>query len=259
MQRRRVREKVSDCQIDINTTNSTSQKYCNYDGFIPVHNQNWPVSLIAEFSVESPEFVLYDATKACPEVTTELVSQVNVDEYQLSLFWANGDDLDAFEAAMEDDETVEKFETYTDFGDRRFYRVHISDSVDVVAYPVWVRIGATRLETIGGDGGSWNRYRFPDREAFREFREWCRDKDVEFTLHALYPETESQIGESRSVLTDEQAETLRLAYEEGYFEIPQETTMADIATELEISSQAVSERLHRATKTLVEAYVLDIE
>lgn len=215
------------------------------------------MSIIAEFTVESPGFVLYDATKACPEVTTELMSQVAVDDQQLMFLWANGENLDEFERAMDDDTTVTRFEQYTDLGDRRFYRIHISGDVDQVSYPMWVRLGATRLETIGGNGGSWNRFRFPDRESFQQLQEWCRERDVDFTLHALYPETTKRGVGSKRPLTEDQAETLRLAYEHGYFEIPQETTLADLGKHLDVSSQAISERLHRAYKALVEAYVLE--
>lgn len=215
------------------------------------------MSIIAEFTVESPGFVLYDATKACPEVTTELMSQVAVDDMQLMFLWANGENLDAFEAAMDDDDTVAEFERYTDLGDRRFYRIHIDRDVDQVSYPMWVRLGATRLETIGSDGGSWNRLRFPGRESFQQLREWCQDNGVDFTLHALYPETSKRGLGSKRPLTEDQAETLRLAYEHGYFEIPQETTLADLGESLDISSQAISERLHRGYKALVEAYVLE--
>lgn len=217
------------------------------------------MSIIAEFTVESPELVLYDATKSCPQVTTELITQVGVDGQQLMFLWANGEDLDAFEAAIEGDETVDSFERYTDLGDRRFYRIHISDESGRVSYPAWVRLGATRLETLGGDGESWNRFRFPDREAFRTFREWCEQRDIEFTLHSLRRETMKPNDRRTRPLTPDQAEVLNVAYERGYFEVPQKTTLAELGQALDISQQAVSERLHRAFEALVEAYVRDIE
>lgn len=60
--------------------------------------------------------------------------------------------------------------------------------------------------------------------------------------------TSQQLG-----LTPEQYETLVAAVEHGYFEIPREVSMQDLAEELGVSHQALSERLRRAYETLVTA------
>lgn len=213
------------------------------------------MGVIVEFTVRSNDLPLHEATIEVPSVEIEVTSELAVDgQRPLLYFWASGETLDAFETAMEADETVTDVRTYTDLGDRRLYRVQVADGLDRVSYPVWVEAGGTRLETTAQDGTSWNRFRFPDRESFTEFYEWCRDNDVDISLQALYTETHADGGDT-TVLSDDQIETMRVAYERGYFEIPQQTTLEELAAELGVSSQAVSERLHRASAALVERYV----
>jgi predicted DNA binding protein len=73
----------------------------------------------------------------------------------------------------------------------------------------------------------------------REYRNRSGGKQVQ-----LY-DTDPERGPPRDRLTARQRETLRLAHERGYFEIPREVTLDDLADELGVSNQAVSERLRR--------------
>ncbi|EFW93068.1 DNA binding domain-containing protein [Haladaptatus paucihalophilus DX253] len=52
--------------------------------------------------------------------------------------------------------------------------------------------------------------------------------------------------------TEQQHETLRSAMDRGYYEIPRRMTTTDLAEELGVSHQAVSERLRRGHRCLVE-------
>ncbi|PSP50724.1 hypothetical protein BRC67_09015 [Halobacteriales archaeon QH_3_68_24] len=53
-------------------------------------------------------------------------------------------------------------------------------------------------------------------------------------------------------LTDTQFATLETALESGYYRVPREQTIEELATELDVSHQALSERLRRGHRTLVE-------
>ena len=61
-------------------------------------------------------------------------------------------------------------------------------------------------------------------------------------------------GEHRDeyALNETQHEALIAAVETGYFDIPRESTLDDLAAELDITHQVLSERLHRGHKTLIE-------
>ncbi len=53
-------------------------------------------------------------------------------------------------------------------------------------------------------------------------------------------------------LTTEQFEALTTAAEQGLFEVPREVTLEEPAEQQGVSHQALSERIRRATDTLVE-------
>jgi predicted DNA binding protein len=215
------------------------------------------MGLIAEFSVTSPELTLVEATKAVPSVTLELTAEHATDpERPVLFFWANGAELDAFDDALAADWSVTDVEMYTDLGDRRLYRAQLSDAVEIVSYPVWVEAGGVQLSATCQNGVWRNRFRFPDRDSFRDVREWSVDNGLEFTLHTLYTETDNGHGPGETALSPEQREVLEAAHEAGLYEIPQRASASDLADELDVSPQAISERLHRAHSTLVEEHII---
>ena len=61
--------------------------------------------------------------------------------------------------------------------------------------------------------------------------------------------TEPKMGQFN--LSEKQRETLVTALEMGYFKIPRESTLDEIAKTLDISTNSTSERLRRAQTNLV--------
>ncbi|MFC7142999.1 helix-turn-helix domain-containing protein [Halosimplex aquaticum] len=53
-------------------------------------------------------------------------------------------------------------------------------------------------------------------------------------------------------LTDEQFTTVKAALDRGYYKVPREATLEELANELDVSHQALSERLRRGHRTLIE-------
>lgn len=212
------------------------------------------MSVIAEFSVRHPGLALATALDVVEGVELDLIQQVGTDPERPYLFvWAGGDDLDAFEAAVDADPTVDSGECYTELDDRRLYRMQITDDAEVVSYPMWVELGADQLEARWRDGWWHNRMRFPDRDALVTYREWSGDHGFDFDLHRIYGDDDSRPTDT--LLTADQREALQVAQDMGYFEIPRAVSMADVADAIGISSQAVSERLRRAHQVLVEEFV----
>lgn len=66
-----------------------------------------------------------------------------------------------------------------------------------------------------------------------------------------FPLGGSKIKQSMSgKLSDEQLDVLEVAYQMGYFKVPQEVTAKEIASELDISRSTLSERLRRVEHNL---------
>lgn len=215
------------------------------------------MSLIAEFRVQSSKLVLEESLASVPEMTLNLIQEVGTDPDRPYLFlWASGDDFETFEAAMDGDATVTDVQRYTRVADRVLYRMRITEETEVVSYPVWVELGADQLEARYADGWWHNRMRFPDREALSAVEEWCDDVGVAFDLRRVY--TDDPRG-NPSALTDAQWEVLEVAFEDGYFEIPREVSMGEIATKLDISTQAASERMRRGHRKLVASHLPSVD
>lgn len=208
------------------------------------------MSVIAECSLDPGRLSLAAALSAVPTVEIDLEREYGTRSSSPIVFcWARDDDLDAFESAVADDGSVTDVDRLNDTGDRRLYRARLTGTAPVVTYEAWVDLGAARLEMRYVDGRWYTRMRFPDRDSLGTFRRFCVDNDLDFRLHKLYNGDTSGTHETR--ITTRQREALRLAYEEGFFAVPRETTVGEIATRLGISDQAVSERLRRGCGRLV--------
>jgi len=64
------------------------------------------------------------------------------------------------------------------------------------------------------------------------------------------PET-ATVTLDRAALTDKQRQAIELAAERGYYEVPAEATIEDLAAELDLSPSAFGKRLKRAERTVV--------
>jgi len=107
------------------------------------------------------------------------------------------------------------------------------------------------LRQTGTKRGWQFRLRFPDTNSTQAFQRACHEAGVSLSIDRVIETSETAGVTDR--LTDAQREVFRLALERGYFDIPRRTTLVDIAEELGISDQAVSERLRRGQTKIGQA------
>lgn len=208
------------------------------------------MTTIAEFLIPAEEFALSETLPEVPEMEIEIerVAAHEADRI-LPLFWASGDDYDRFEAALESDSSVENVRRLSALEEGYLYQMDWIDRIDFLVESITGK-GATLL-SAHGQNDIWKlRMLFPDHDSisyvYDDFRE--RGFSIELTqLHEL--DSAKQYGQYG--LTDGQYETLRLALRRGYFGVPREVTLGELAEELGISHQALSERLRRAQASLV--------
>lgn len=74
------------------------------------------------------------------------------------------------------------------------------------------------------------------------------ERNVQVNVLQIQPFSKDTADEIR--LTPEQSEALLAAIQHGYFEIPRGISQEELAAELEISHQALSERFRRGFRTL---------
>jgi len=111
------------------------------------------------------------------------------------------------------------------------------------------------LEVIRYDDVWRFRLRSPDREGVAALQRYCAENDIDLRLDRINDLNEVEIGE-RYGLTDDQRRTIVRAFEEGYFDDPRGTTLEELGTEFDISSRAVSKRLRRGLRNLVDATLI---
>lgn len=210
------------------------------------------MSVVVEYAFRSAGLVLAP-TLASTDVRLDVEGVTAPEPIHPQVFvWVEGA-VDAFESAMADDPTVTNPTCLNNPGDRRLYRVTATEAVDTVLYPLWVELGGLGLEATYEAGWWYSRIRFPDREAVSAYRERLREHGVEFRLEGLYEDRRT--GPELQV-SPEQREALRLAYRRGYFSVPRKVSTAELADALDVSAQAVSERLRRGLGQLVESQLV---
>lgn len=208
------------------------------------------MSTIAEIRFPATEFALAETLSAVPHLEFETVRVVaHETDRVLPLVWAQTDDGDALDDALADDSTVENVRLLADLAAERLYRMDWVANVETVVHALLEHDG-TVLNASGRADGWHLRILFPDRESLSATHEFATDNDISFSLRSVFDLSEGR--GSQFALTEHQHQALLAAYENGYYEVPQETTIDDLADDLGVSAQAVSQRLHRAYSNLIE-------
>lgn len=217
------------------------------------------MSVLTEFVIPADEFVLADTLTATPEIRIEIKRVIGGESHVTPYFWAFGEDLDTFEQALRNDETVrelltleeqEKQAGHDEEEKERFYRVTWVMSVPNLITAV-SDAKATVLEAVSADGDRWEvKILFPSEEAISEFRDYCLEHGFSFQPRRVYrPENPEEQAEYD--VTPDQQEALEAAYHAGYFNIPRDRTLTELADELDISRNALSARLRRGHRNLL--------
>jgi len=207
------------------------------------------MSILTAFDVPAEDFLLDWTLGATPEMRIEIERVAVEDESVTPYFWASGGDFETFEAALDDDPTVADSITVEDHDDERLYQVSWERNAEGIIYAV-SETGATILEASSEDGSWYVEMLFPDSDSLSTFQDYAAAHDLSFELIWLHQSTHPE-ALGRYDVTEEQREALVTAYEMGYFKVPGEVSLGELADELGISKNAASARLHRGYSNLV--------
>ncbi|SIR88937.1 helix-turn-helix domain-containing protein [Natronorubrum thiooxidans] len=185
--------------------------------------------------------------EAVPSLTCEMERVIASSGHGL---WLSGPSQDAIETALDKAGAVGAYSLINsdDDNDRWLYDIEFEpDTIDV--FEVVLEEGGTVLSASASSDTWLLSIRFTDRDCVSSLYDRLDDEGVTPTVVRLFDlaeEASSQCG-----LTTRQYETLVAAIDHGYFEIPREVSMQELSEELDISHQALSERLRRAYRALV--------
>ena len=199
-------------------------------------------------------FALAETFRAVPDASFECEGVVETGEQTvMPLLWAYSNDKASLERAFADDPSVETASLVEAFEGKFLYRMEWATETHFVL-DVLTNSQATMLKASGG-GSTWTlQVLYPTRESLSTTHQFCQDRELKLTVRSIRELDGEQVGQLG--LTAKQRETLLTAHERGYFEVPRKTDLDTLAEELGISHQALSERIRRANKTLIQTVLV---
>lgn len=207
------------------------------------------MGIMVAFSIPAKSFALERSFEEFPEMTVEVERlATHSREWVMPFVWVSGVDLDAFETALASDPTVTAFRSVEKRDGVGLYNLFWIEKIEEMIDNIVDQHGIV-LEVEAQEARWFLKLRFVDRDQLAAFQNYFDDHDYSFTLeHVYHP---SGLKQQQFDLTSEQREALLLAVKNGYFDVPRNSGMDDLAEQLGISSTAVSQRLRRGTAALV--------
>ena len=212
------------------------------------------MTVVVHLTVPARDFTLGRLLRIDPAMRFELECVVPTSGRIVPFFWAIGGDLSAFEGDLAERDVIESLEvcdTATDRGGtpRTLFEVAWNPVGEDFMHGV-VDSKATILEAIGSYDEWQFQLRFTDQSDVSRFQNDCRAAGIRFRVDRVYTLEEWHV-QTQFQLTEKQHELLCTALEEGYFDVPRNTSLDELAAHFDVSRQALSERLRRAHATLI--------
>jgi predicted DNA binding protein len=208
--------------------------------------------IAARFRIALPEgSYIADISRSFPETTFRLLSGVRTGDSATELGEALTDDPEAVAAAFRDHDRVSGYETLQATDDRLLTRYETRDTglyafVEGTGFPpefpVEVRDGAYEFDLTG------------TRAEFDRFSEALESAGLAYELLSKV-----DADREETLLTARQREVLAAALRAGYFEVPRECTLADVAAAVGVDKSTASGVLRRGEARLVAWYLTGAE
>lgn len=208
------------------------------------------MSVIATVAVEAGDFALGETLAADPEMEVRLESMVPTGDALIPYFWVSDDSVDDIQRALRAEDDVESLTVVDRVDGEALVRVEWNRAINGLIRTM-VETGATLLEANGTTEQWTLQLRFADHDGLSAFYRECAEQGISLDLVSVHnPGLPDDVGLGFD-LTDTQRETLGLALERGYFEVPRRINLTDLAAEVGVSDTAVSQRIRRGLSKLL--------
>lgn len=206
--------------------------------------------LIATFRLNLDAMALEQTFQEFPtlEMEAERIAAHST-SWTMPCIWAANADFDAVDEALETDPTVNQIKAQDEFGDEKYYQIEWADDVEA-RIDAYLDEEASVINAHGTNDGWEVRFRFVSRDQFDTFRRHLSEQGFSFELlNLIEPGSPRQ---STASLTPRQRDVLVVAFEHGYYDVPRGVSARELAAELDMSHQALSELLRRGTAQLID-------
>lgn len=206
----------------------------------------------ARFLVEIPADIwIAELSSGVPDATFRLLTGVPKGDRSLELgevraeapgdvaaAIANHRDISTFERLYEDSERVI---AHYEAQEQRLYEF-LWDSSLPPEFPILIQDGEMEFDLTAS------------RDQFDAFGSALEASGLRYELLSV-----SETGKAGSLLTERQRECLRVALRLGYFEVPRDRTLAEVADALDVDPSTASENIRRGTARIVGQYFVGAE
>ena len=217
------------------------------------------MSVLLEFTIDADQFRLGRVLSNGGDLHFELERIVPTTDQVMPFVWVatDGDpdaDLPPFEERVRDSDYVRELLALDRLEDGGLYRIEWEGDGEGLVRGLAVA-EATVLEARGN--GRWTfRVRFADHAHLTDFHNVLTDHDVAIHIERTYTLSRESARRRDFGLSPEQREALVLALRRGYFATPSETNLDELAEELGVTKQAVSNRIRRGNEKILRPLLL---
>lgn len=213
-----------------------------------IHRDMTEKSIIVDITIPAESFELGRIFEDIPGISVQLERTVPLQSEPLPLFRVADGDEAAIKAALQDHSQIKRVRLLmtTETGEKLF-EVRWQPGLNGLIRAM-IETNA-RLLKAEGNADEWKfRLRFATNEDLTAFNQAATDNGIPLTLQQLYNPTEP---DEQSPISDKQRDAIEQAYRRGYFNVPRDSTVADLAGTMDISDSAFSQRLRRGLSTLI--------
>ena len=207
------------------------------------------MATICNMSIPARKFGLAATFESAPDarITCEPVADSTG---SLPLIRVRAPDRRALEDALTNDASISEWMCLTSGESGWLYRIKWTRK-GLLVRRMLTGEGATIL-SANASGSEWTlRVLYPTRDACSRSHTFCEEHNIDVTIYSIRDVDGEEV--TYHGLTDAQHTALVQAYEMGYFGVPRDVDLETVAETLNISHQALSERLRRAHETMIES------
>ncbi len=215
--------------------------------------------IVTEVRFAHENGALADTLSHNPDFTVSVIQETSTaPDQDLYFMRFDGEHIDDVQEILAADSTVTEVEPMPGIGDQPVLGVKFAPETVLIAPQVTSQDGfvldAWSSTDVTADRHGWReRWLLPRREALQNIWGWARGMGFEFDVLTFHRQGRADPERARpNDLTDEQREALIAAYEQGYFTEPRETSLEELAESLGLSPTAVSGRIQRGMRSVIE-------
>jgi predicted DNA binding protein len=209
------------------------------------------MSTIVEATIPTEQFALRHAFDRLTDPEFEIVRLVEHGEDRLMPFlWATAADLETVPGALREDPSTENVEQISELDEEHLYRMEWTAHIRVVLF-LLMEENATVMDATAANDVWSLRILFPEHDSISATEEFCTEYDIDLQFERFYQLSDS-LRRGKYGLTEQQYESITAAFEAGYYEVPRDAELAEVAAETDVSHQALSERIRRGHHNLIE-------